>query len=143
MKWTTGAEAHDWQAVAKKDNLNVIQVGWEGAGAEGGRGVAGDGVARGLAWWGRRDGWVWWLFGAESSCLQAWVVRGFSRNRVSAAGPWLTRRAACCLALPLAGGDAAAGAGGADHPPRAAEHPEKGGAHARHQRCARPGQLCS
>ncbi|EFN52619.1 hypothetical protein CHLNCDRAFT_138690 [Chlorella variabilis] len=26
MKWTTGAEAHDWQAVAKKDNLNVIQV---------------------------------------------------------------------------------------------------------------------
>ncbi|KAI3430855.1 hypothetical protein D9Q98_009264 [Chlorella vulgaris] len=26
MKWSTGVEAHDWQAVAKKDNLNVIQV---------------------------------------------------------------------------------------------------------------------
>ena len=26
MKWSTGAEAHDWEAVAKKDNLNVIQV---------------------------------------------------------------------------------------------------------------------
>ena len=27
MKWQTGAQAHDWQAVAKKDNLNAIQVG--------------------------------------------------------------------------------------------------------------------
>ena len=27
MKWHTGAQAHDWQAVAKKDNLNAIQVG--------------------------------------------------------------------------------------------------------------------
>lgn len=26
MKWTTGVEAHDWEAVAKKDNLNVIQT---------------------------------------------------------------------------------------------------------------------
>lgn len=26
MKWATGAEAHDWEAVAKKDNLNAIQV---------------------------------------------------------------------------------------------------------------------
>lgn len=32
MKWSTGVEAHDWQAVAKKDNLNVIQVGrWPNA----------------------------------------------------------------------------------------------------------------
>ena len=29
MKFNTGAEAHDWEAVAKKDNLNVIQVGVE------------------------------------------------------------------------------------------------------------------
>ncbi|KAL4420637.1 hypothetical protein ABPG75_010293 [Micractinium tetrahymenae] len=26
MKWTTGADAHNWEAVAKKDNLNVIQT---------------------------------------------------------------------------------------------------------------------
>ncbi|PRW21135.1 Transmembrane Tmp21 [Chlorella sorokiniana] len=26
MKFSTGAEAHDWEAVAKKDNLNVIQT---------------------------------------------------------------------------------------------------------------------
>lgn len=28
LKWSTGAEAHDWEAVAKKDNLNIIQVWW-------------------------------------------------------------------------------------------------------------------
>lgn len=27
MKWSTGADAQNWEAVAKKDNLNVIQVG--------------------------------------------------------------------------------------------------------------------
>lgn len=26
VKWQTGAQAHDWQAVAKKDNLNAIQT---------------------------------------------------------------------------------------------------------------------
>lgn len=31
MKWATGAEAHDWEAVAKKDNLNAIQVRLWGA----------------------------------------------------------------------------------------------------------------
>jgi hypothetical protein len=47
MKWATGAEAHDWEAVAKKDNLNAIQVrrrrcfaGWLGkAGRRGWRGL--------------------------------------------------------------------------------------------------------
>lgn len=32
MRWTTGADAQNWEAVAKKDNLNVIQVGGPWAG---------------------------------------------------------------------------------------------------------------
>ena len=51
-------------------------------------------------------------------------------GRVLAYMPWL---------IPWivdADGDAQAGVGGAHHPPRAAKHPEKGGAHARRQRCA-------
>jgi p24 family protein delta-1 len=26
VEWKTGAEAHDWESVAKKDNLNSIQT---------------------------------------------------------------------------------------------------------------------
>lgn len=58
MKWSTGVEAHDWEAVAKKDNLNIIQVGRAG------------GVGWGSGWRegkGRAAGWVGgWVHGCEA-----------------------------------------------------------------------------